>query len=69
MKDELVEFTFAGQVTPGPHRPRRMATVRVQAAFAPGLRLNARIPRKPKAMLARGRVFVPDPHTPWRSWT
>ncbi|MCA8924613.1 MAG: hypothetical protein KDD82_22565 [Planctomycetes bacterium] len=65
MKDELVEFTVAGQVTSARTDRDGMARVRVNANVAPGIYdFSARIPRKPRAMLARGRIFVLDPARP-----
>lgn len=65
MRDELVEFTVGGQVTQARTDRDGVATIRVRASVAPGVYdFSARVPRKPRAELARGRVFVLDPTRP-----
>lgn len=65
MRDELVEFTVSGQVHQARTDRQGVARIQITANGQPGIYgFSARVPRKPRARLAQGRVFVLDPNRP-----
>ena len=65
MRDELVEFTVSGQVHQARTDRQGVARIQVTANVQPGVyAFSARVPRKPRARWAQGRIFVLDPARP-----